>query len=52
MSAFGGIVKFVGAKFAEAALSSAGTQIGEAIGKRIGAKIYTPPPEAKEEAKP
>jgi hypothetical protein len=28
-------------------LAAAGTQVGEAIGKRIGARIYTPPPEAE-----
>jgi hypothetical protein len=35
---------FVGQKLAEGLLTSAGQQIGEAIGKRIGAKIYRPPP--------
>ena len=28
---------------------AAGTKIGEAIGARIGSKIYTPPPEEKKE---
>lgn len=40
-------VRFLADTVVGNALSSAGTQIGEAIGKRISAKIYTPPPEPK-----
>jgi hypothetical protein len=44
------LAQFVGRQLVEGLLTSASQQIGEAIGKRIGAKIYTPPappPEAK-----
>jgi hypothetical protein len=47
MSLKGKALRFVAEKLANGVLSSAGQQIGEAIGKRIGAKIYTPPPDEK-----
>jgi hypothetical protein len=37
--------RFLVEHVAKNALAAAGTQIGEAIGKRIGARIYTPPAE-------
>lgn len=48
------ILRFVAEETAKSLLASASTQIGEAIGKRIGARIYTPPPEAEktDEGKP
>lgn len=45
MSIAGRAARFAAKQIAESALAAAGTQIDEAIGKRIGARIYTPPPE-------
>lgn len=43
------LAMFVAEKVAEGVLTSAAAKIGEAIGQRIGAKIYTPPEPAKPE---
>lgn len=45
------VAKFLVQSIGQSTLSSAGTQIGEAIGKRIGAKIYTSPEQPKADAK-
>jgi hypothetical protein len=41
----GKLALWVAKEVAGAILTGAAAQIGEAIGKRIGSKIYTPPPE-------
>lgn len=45
MSVAGKLVRFAAGEVAKSLLAAAGTKVGEALGNRIGAKIYTPPPE-------
>jgi hypothetical protein len=42
-------LKFLAEHLAASALSAAGTQIGESVGKRVGAKIYVEPETTKDE---
>lgn len=47
------VAKFLAQHIGQSTLTAAGQQIGTAIGKKIGAKIYTPPtPEETKDEKP
>lgn len=51
MSIMRKVARFAAEEIAKSFLAAAGTKIGESVGGRIGAKIYTPPEPKKDEAK-